>query len=127
MENNNDNGVSSNEVPSVPQAVTIGQFNVPLALNSMMATTGNATASQILSGSVARMPTTTIPFPTPVTHAEKSKKFNSLNFKRWQQKMMFYLTTIGLVRFLTEDPPIVSEDEIDIQMRVTYNASNNSD
>ena len=91
MENNNDNGASSNEVPSVPQTVTIGQFNVPLGPNPVMATAGNATASQIPSGSVARMP------------------------------------TIGLVRFLTEDPPIVSEDETDIQARVAYNAWNDSD
>ena len=41
--------------------------------------------------------------------------------------MMFYLTTIGLVRFLTEDPPIVSEDETDIQARVAYNGWNDSD
>ena len=127
MENNNDNGASSNEVPSVPQTVTIGQFNVPLGPNPVMATAGNATASQIPSGSVARMPTATMPFPAPVTHAEKLEKFNGLNFKRWQQKMMFYLTTIGLIRFLTEDPPIVSEDETDIQARVAYNAWNDSD
>ena len=41
--------------------------------------------------------------------------------------MMFYLTMIGLVRFLTEDPPIVSEDETDIQACVAYNAWNDSD
>ena len=84
MENNNDNGASSNEVPFVPQTVTTGQFNVTLGPNPVMATAGNATASQIPSGSVARMPIATMPFPAPVTHAEKLEKFNGLNFKRWQ-------------------------------------------
>ena len=102
--------------------MTIGQFNVPLGPNPMMATAGNVTASQVSSGFVARMPIATIPFPAPVTHAEKLKKFNSLNFKYWQQKMMFYLTTIGLVRFLIEDPPIISKDETDFQAHVAYNA-----
>ena len=53
--------------------MTIGQFNVLLGPNPMMATAGNATASQILSGSVAQMPTATMSFPPPVTHAENLK------------------------------------------------------
>ena len=32
----------------------------------------------------------------PVHHSEKLEKFNGLNFKRWQQKMLFYLTTLNL-------------------------------
>ncbi|GJW38281.1 retrotransposon protein, putative, ty1-copia subclass [Tanacetum coccineum] len=38
-------------------------------------------------------------------HAEKPEKFNGQNFKRWQQKMFFYLTTLGLARFLKETAP----------------------
>ncbi|GJZ50607.1 pol polyprotein [Tanacetum coccineum] len=49
---------------------------------------------------------------TPVTntvanHAERPEKFNGQNFKRWQQKMFFYLTTLGLARFLKETVPQV--------------------
>ena len=40
----------------------------------------------------------------PVHHGKKPEKFNGLNFKRWQQKMLFYLTTLNLARFLTEEP-----------------------
>nr|GEY28168.1 hypothetical protein [Tanacetum cinerariifolium] len=40
-------------------------------------------------------------------HAERPKKFNGQNFKRWQQKMFFYLTTLGLARFLKENVPYV--------------------
>lgn len=57
--------------------------------------------------------TTTVNVPgAPVTntvanHAEKPEKFNGQNFKRWQQKMFFYLTTLNLARFLKENPPHV--------------------
>ncbi|GKA06881.1 retrovirus-related pol polyprotein from transposon TNT 1-94 [Tanacetum coccineum] len=66
-------------------------------------------------------PATTVVIPTsaPATntmanHAEKPKKFNGQNFKRWQQKTFFYLTTLGLARFLKEtvpqvEPPAVSQ------------------
>ncbi|GKA35054.1 hypothetical protein Tco_0721545 [Tanacetum coccineum] len=57
-------------------------------------------------------PATTVVIPTgaPATnivanHAEKPEKFNGQNFKRWQQKMFFYLTTLGLARFLKETVP----------------------
>jgi len=40
-----------------------------------------------------------IPPSSFVVHGEKSKKFN----KRWQQKMLFYLTTLNLAKFLTEE------------------------
>ncbi|XP_038979855.1 uncharacterized protein LOC120109980 [Phoenix dactylifera] len=48
----------------------------------------------------------------PVTHGEKPEKFSGLDFKRWQQKMLFYLTTLNLAKFLSEDSPSKNgEDE----------------
>ncbi|GJY01852.1 pol polyprotein [Tanacetum coccineum] len=44
---------------------------------------------------------------TAANHAEKPEKFNGQNFKRWQQKMFFYLTTLGLAQFLKEIVPQV--------------------
>ncbi|GJX64038.1 zinc finger, CCHC-type containing protein [Tanacetum coccineum] len=44
---------------------------------------------------------------TVVNHAERPEKFNGQNFKRWQQKMFFYLTTLCLARFLKETVPQV--------------------
>ena len=41
-------------------------------------------------------------------HAERPEKFSGLNFKRWQQKMLFYLTTLNLDRFLTETAPVIA-------------------
>ncbi|KAK6140967.1 hypothetical protein DH2020_025285 [Rehmannia glutinosa] len=38
-------------------------------------------------------------------HGEKPPKFSGADFERWQQKMLFYLTTLGLSCFLKDDPP----------------------
>ena len=54
--------------------------------------------------------------PIFVSPREKPKKFNGLNFKRWQHKMLFYLTALNLARFLTKEAPKLNEDERDIQV-----------
>ena len=35
-------------------------------------------------------------------HDEKTKNLDGMNFKIWQQKMYFYLTTLNLKKFLFE-------------------------
>ncbi|XP_031378450.1 uncharacterized protein LOC116193838 [Punica granatum] len=57
----------------------------------------------------------TAPSMVPVNHVEKPEKFNGLNFKMWQQKMLFYLTTLNLSRVLTENAPTLSVGESDVQ------------
>ena len=64
----------------------------------------------------ATMPATVHAAAVPVHHGEKLEIFNGLNFKRWQQKMLFYFTTLNLVRFLTEEPPKLSEGETNMQV-----------
>ena len=65
---------------------------------------------------------TVVPPPTPVmalmtvSHGEKPEKFNVTEFKRWQQKMLFYPTTVNLACFLQEDAPVLKEDETDRQV-----------
>ena len=44
---------------------------------------------------------------TIANHAKKLEKFNEQNFKRWQQKMFFYLGTLNIARFLNEIAPQV--------------------
>ncbi|GKC25169.1 hypothetical protein Tco_1027319 [Tanacetum coccineum] len=44
---------------------------------------------------------------TVANHAENLEKINGHNFKRWQQEMFFYLTTLNLARFLKETIPEV--------------------
>nr|AAK70407.1 pol polyprotein [Citrus x paradisi] len=63
----------------------------------------------------------------PVNHAERPEKFNGQNFKRWQQKMFFYLTTLNLARFLTKDAPKPKEGETDIQVASAIDAWHHSD
>ncbi|KAF3671806.1 hypothetical protein FXO38_06417 [Capsicum annuum] len=41
---------------------------------------------------------------------EKPKKFAGIDFKRWQQMMFFYLTTLCLQRLTSEDAPEVPEE-----------------
>ncbi|XP_060667269.1 uncharacterized protein LOC132799455 [Ziziphus jujuba] len=64
--------------------------------------------------------------PLTASHAERPEKFDGANFKRWQQKMLFYLTTLGLARFLTEDAPPSSE-ESDKETLMAVDVWNNSD
>ena len=51
-----------------------------------------------------------------ISPGEKPEKFNKLNFKRYQYKMLFYLITLNLARFLTKKPPKLKEYERDIQV-----------
>ncbi|KZV49453.1 hypothetical protein F511_13228 [Dorcoceras hygrometricum] len=64
---------------------------------------------------------------TSVNHTEKPDKFNGLDFKRWQQKMLFYLTTLNLARFLTEEVPTLKEGEQNAESVSAVEAWNHSD
>ncbi|XP_022846357.1 uncharacterized protein LOC111369107 [Olea europaea var. sylvestris] len=76
--------------------------------------------------------TSVVPLSTSIvrpnnTHREKSKKFTGVDFKRWQQKMLFYLTTLNLVKILREDAPTIEEKETDSQKRAAFDAWSHSD
>ena len=70
--------------------------------------------AQMATPIVAQAPIMPTIVPIHVSPREKLEKFNGLNFKRWQQKMLFYLTILNLARFLIEDAPKLKEDERDI-------------
>ena len=38
-------------------------------------------------------------------HVEKPEKFKGSDFRRWQQKMLFYLTTLHVSNVLTDSEP----------------------
>lgn len=50
-----------------------------------------------------------------VVKGKKPEKFKGQDFKRWQQKMMFYLTTLNLASFLTDEWSKLKEGEKDVQ------------
>ncbi|XP_052177552.1 uncharacterized protein LOC127791608 [Diospyros lotus] len=62
----------------------------------------------------ASVPTPAIvmgPMVTEATpHVEKPHQFNGEDFKRWQQKMVFYLTTLNLAYILKEACPVTPEE-----------------
>ncbi|KAL2503938.1 Uncharacterized protein Adt_19559 [Abeliophyllum distichum] len=70
---------------------------------TMQSPSVNQTMAQVPSFAVTQTMAPTSHVSVPVNHGEKSEKFNRLNFKRWQQKMLFYLTTLNLARFLIDD------------------------
>ncbi|XP_073122018.1 uncharacterized protein [Henckelia pumila] len=64
------------------------------------------------------MPTVSFtPLSSAPAHGEKRPKFSGADFKRWQQKMLFYLNTLNPSRFLKEDPLVVVEGDSDTQRR----------
>ncbi|KAK4407766.1 hypothetical protein Sango_0357600 [Sesamum angolense] len=58
---------------------------------------------------------------------ERPEKFSGNDFKRWHQKMMFYLTMLNLPTFLSEEVPVVSEGETDTQKTVAMDAWGHGD
>ena len=53
--------------------------------------------------------------------------FNGIDFKRWQQKILFYLTTLNLEGFLNEDGPKLDVGETDKEKLAAVDAWNHSD
>ncbi|XP_028074665.1 uncharacterized protein LOC114277046 [Camellia sinensis] len=74
----------------------------------------NPGATSLPTSVVNPVVTPTVP-GGPLNYHEHLEKFTEVNFKRWQQKMLFYLTTVSLASFLSEDPPVVEENEQDKQ------------
>ena len=72
-------------------------------------------------------PPTPIMTPMTVSHGEKPEKFNGTEFKRWQQKMLFYLTTLNLARFLQENAPALKENETNRQVVAAVEAWKHAD
>ncbi|GMP85152.1 hypothetical protein CsSME_00038425 [Camellia sinensis var. sinensis] len=63
----------------------------------------------------------------PLNHGEKPEKFNGNDFKRWQQKMIFYLTTLNLARFAHEKVLALNEGETDRQVVAAVDAWKHGD
>ncbi|KAL6552841.1 hypothetical protein OROHE_008205 [Orobanche hederae] len=111
------------EIPTLSMDVSVGapqQTGSRYATGGVPLISGSASANQNASVPISNM------VSIPVNHADKLEKINWQNFKRWQQKMMFYLTTLGLSRFLKEDAPKYDEDS-DQQTLMAIDAWKTSD
>ena len=85
------------------------------------------TSAHVTTPTVAQAPVLPTIMPISVSPEEKPEKFSGLNFKRWQQKMLFYLTTFNLARFLTKEAPKLKEYERDIQVISVVDAGKHYD
>ncbi|KAL7253911.1 hypothetical protein ACSBR1_008284 [Camellia fascicularis] len=72
--------------------------------------------------SMVNLVATLVVLGSPLNHHEHPEKFTGVNFKRWKQKMLFYLTTLSLARFLSEGSPAVEENEQDKQNLMALDA-----
>lgn len=82
-------------------------FNTNSALNE---TSNMGTLEGSVPTIVATTPVVTIP-TNSVPHGEKSGELIVVDFKRCQQKMFFYLTTLNLAKFLNEDASVMQKGE----------------
>ncbi|KAF3676661.1 putative phosphoserine aminotransferase, chloroplastic-like [Capsicum annuum] len=119
-------GILDESVDGIKQiAVKCSCFKLELVLkllclntDSYVATTAGATSIALTSRANA---------PQPIAPAEKPRKFAGIDFKRWQQKMFFYLTTPCLQRFTSEDAPEVPEETSDKEYFMIVEAWKHSD
>ncbi|KAL6586453.1 hypothetical protein OROMI_001441 [Orobanche minor] len=95
------------EIPTLSMDISGG---APQQTGSGSATRGVPLISGSTSTNQNASVSTSNTILVPVNHADKLERFNWRNFKRWQQKTMFYLTTLGLSRFLKEDAPKYNEE-----------------
>ena len=76
---------------------------------------------------VTEMASPSTPVNSIPNYGEKPERFNGTDFKRWQQKMLFYLTTLNLTRFLNEDDPKLDVGETDKDKLTAVDAWNHFD
>ncbi|KAJ9565792.1 LOW QUALITY PROTEIN: hypothetical protein OSB04_001758 [Centaurea solstitialis] len=95
-------------------------------VSAVMTTSTLVTIILIVSSIASRISSGGLPI-VPMNHAEKPEKFSGLHFKHRQQKMFFYLTTLNLARYLSEDVPQVPEGQTDIHVVSAIEAWKHSD
>ena len=76
---------------------------------------------------LSEMASSSTPVNSIPNHGEKPEKFNGTDFKRWQQKMLFCLTTLNLVRFHNKDGPKLDIGETYKEKLAAVDAWNHSD
>ncbi|KAL9663720.1 hypothetical protein QQ045_019111 [Rhodiola kirilowii] len=111
-------GIQIQNPPSVVPTESVA--TTTLFARTPTATIGNGPADLVSNTTLAWVPTAVMPTDRP-------EKFSGLNFKTWQQKMHFNLRQIGLVRYLTEETPTISDEEDDPQVLMAFNTWKDDD
>ncbi|KAL2505083.1 Retrovirus-related Pol polyprotein from transposon TNT 1-94 [Abeliophyllum distichum] len=91
---------------------------------SNMGTSEESIPTGVIPSVVA--PPTTV-HSNSVPHREKLEKFIGVEFKRWHQKMLLYLMTLNLTKFLNEDLPSIQEGENNRASLIALDAWKHSD
>ncbi|CAL2278108.1 unnamed protein product [Prunus armeniaca] len=60
-------------------------------------------------------------------HYENPEKFMGIDFKRWQHKMLFYLTTLNQAHVVREAAPKMDENPMSKETMMTIEAWKQSD
>ncbi|KAL8473098.1 hypothetical protein ACS0TY_030073 [Phlomoides rotata] len=63
----------------------------------------------------------------PLARSDKLAKFIGSDFKRRQQKVLFYLTTLNLARFLRKDPLTIEDGDNNQEQLNALNAWDHND
>ena len=100
----NTNVVMANPTPAIPAE--------PEAPVTSMAPIAPVAPFVPVAPVVPVTPTVHVTPTVPVSQAEKPEKFIGTYFKRWQQKMLFYLATLHLARYLYEEAPKQKEGDV---------------
>lgn len=96
------------EVPMVVSTAASGEVHTS-GLRFMVTNAASLQAEIIYGGTgIHQEALPSLIIPSSVTPNEKPKKFIGVDFKRWQQKMFFYLTTLNLVKYLSRVFPIIN-------------------
>ncbi|KAF3677909.1 hypothetical protein FXO38_03542 [Capsicum annuum] len=102
-----------------------GKWLVPQRLKMTTDSQVHDTAMTVAATNVATTSSTNA--PPAMAPAEKLDKFAGIDFKRWQQKIFLYLTTLCLQRFTFEEAPKVPEETSDQKRFVIVEAWKHSD
>ncbi|XP_070014222.1 uncharacterized protein [Nicotiana sylvestris] len=87
----------------------------------MMNDNGNQTVPMVIANASTSR---TTPALAP---AEKPEKIFGIDFKRWQQKLFFYLTTLSLQKLIKEDVYILPDETLDNECFLVIEAWKHSD
>ena len=94
----NTNSMMANPTPAIPAEPKAPVMSVaPVA---PVAPAAPVVSAALVAPVVPVAPTVHVTPTVPVSQSEKPEKFSGTDFKRWQQKMLFYLTTLHLTRYL---------------------------